>query len=266
MFKRRAKEDDYLGPSRGFAKLFHRFMMTLLWPLRHPVWFILIVFILFLAPTFRGVKPAEVHLWYWNHIKASSSVVGTMVSDKTKDIIPELPNVSMPSITVKSTAEKAVPVPKVAELPIQESRRKIFEKAKTAPVVVDIKQDVTIHGKKLHQAINNEQAKPAAKKKLALVYLKEPKFIQGPATVVNANELRINNESVILYGIYIDPNTQKGQEAKIFLSSTLGSKVINCRVEAYTYQGVATAICLLNETNINKMLVENGYSKNVALD
>lgn len=140
MFRHKKKDDDYLGPSKGLAKLFHRSMMFLLWPLRHPLWFVLVLFILFLAPTFRGVKPAEVHLWYWKHVTDAFSSVGTAVSDKTKEIMPDLSNVSMPSITVKSTADRAVPAPEVVEMPIQETRRKMFEKAKAAPVAIDIMQ------------------------------------------------------------------------------------------------------------------------------
>ena len=126
MFRHKKKDDDYLGPSKGLAKLFHRSMMFLLWPLRHPLWFVLVLFILFLAPTFRGVKPAEVHLWYWKHVTDAFSSVGTAVSDKTKEIMPDLSNVSMPSITVKSTADRAVPAPEVVVMPIQETRRKMF--------------------------------------------------------------------------------------------------------------------------------------------
>ena len=96
MVRRRKVEDDYLGPSRGWAKVLHRTAMFILWPLRRPLWFLLIVAVLFLAPTFMGVKPAEVHLWYWNHIKDSSSDVGTIVTTKTKDIMPSLPKVELP--------------------------------------------------------------------------------------------------------------------------------------------------------------------------
>jgi len=278
MFRRRQKDDDYLGPSRGLAKLFHRTMMFLLWPLRHPIWFVLLLLVMFLAPTFRGVKPAEVHLWYWGHIKNMFSTVGTAVSDKTKEIMPELSNVSLPSITVKSTANKAVPVPEVVEMPVPESRRKMFEKAKAVPVAIDIMQQNNVAKAPVQPQVPSSETNAAPtkakadetvavqKKKLALVYVSEAKFIHGPAVVVNANELRVNRESVILYGIYVDPNTQKGQEAKIFLDKTIAGKTVNCRVEAYTYQGVATAICLIDSVNLNKKLVEMGYSKNVSLE
>ena len=44
---RSKREDEYIGPSRGAIGLFHKFMMILLFPLRKPLWFLLIIFILF---------------------------------------------------------------------------------------------------------------------------------------------------------------------------------------------------------------------------
>lgn len=107
---------------------------------------------------------------------------------------------------------------------------------------------------------------PAVKKKLALVYVNEPKTISGPAIVANANELIINNETIFLFGIYVDPNISKGQEAKVFLDKTIGGRNVDCNIEAYTYQGIATGICNVGQTNLNKALVEKGMSKNVALE
>lgn len=276
------KDNDYIGPSRGWAKLMHRLVMLILWPLRRPVLFVVLVVILFLAPTFMGVKPMEVHHWYWNKIKSSSSEVKTMVADKTKEMLPNMPKVEMPSIKVSSTSDKTVPAAKVVDMPVKEGRRKMFEKAKSAPVAIDIMQQKSqiaedvVKSSSLSQTEagvsqpstpkdNNQQPAPA-KKKLALVYVKEPKFIFGPGQVINANELNINGESIFLYGIYVDPNTDKGQEAKVYLQKTIAAQPVNCRVEAYTYQGIATAICVVNGINLNKALVENGYSKNVSLD
>lgn len=269
----RKKEDDYLGPSRGWAKIFHKIMMFILWPLRRPLWFLLILFIMFMAPTFMGVKPAEVHLWYWNKLKTSSTQVSAMVSDKTKNMMPDLPNVEMPSFSVNSTANKTAPAAKVVDMPVKETRRKMFEKAKSIPVAVDIMKQPKTAEPAMPQfknaAVVNTPAvsiTAPAKKKLALVYVDKPKNIVGYAQVTNANELLINKETIFLYGIYVDPNTSKGQEAKVYLDKTIGTQPVSCSVNAYTYQGIATGICRVGTLNINKALVENGFSKNVALD
>lgn len=254
----------------------HKTAMFVLWPLRRPLWFLLILFIAFMAPTFMGVKPAEVHLWYWNKLKSSSSEVSNIVSDKTKEIMPNLPKVELPSFKVSSTADKTAPAAKVIDMPVKEIRRKMFEKAKAAPVAIDIMQQRdTITVPADHPVPDTEKVvvvsssavnQPAVKKKLALVYVNEPKTISGPAIVANANELIINNETIFLFGIYVDPNTSKGQEAKVFLDKTIGGRNVDCNIEAYTYQGIATGICNVGQTNLNKALVDKGMSKNVALE
>ena len=46
------------------------------------VWlFILIV--AYLGPTFRGVKPAEVHLWYWEKVTSCFSSISELFSEQT---------------------------------------------------------------------------------------------------------------------------------------------------------------------------------------
>ncbi len=298
MVRRRTKEDDYLGPSKGLAKIMHRSVMLVLYPISHPVRFLLILLTLYLVPTFMGVKPAEVHLWYWKHIKTSSTEVGTIVSDKTKDIIPELPKIEMPSIKVKSTVEKTASAAKVVDMPIKESRRKMFEKAKSAPVAIDIMQQNTkpsapsegestdnsatlpvipeapavvvsttepVPSQMQTEQQNNGSNEKRGQKKPVLRYLDTPEFIAGPVSVLNANELIVNGKQLFLHGIYVDPRSPKGLEARTFIEKTVASRPVNCRIEAYTYQNVPTAVCIIDGINLNNALVENGYSKSVSL-
>lgn len=284
MRKRRAREDDYIGPSRGWAKWLHRLAMFILWPLRRPVAFLLLAVVLFLAPTFMGIKPAEVHLWYWNKIKSSSAEVSTLIADKTKALMPDLPSVEMPSFKVTAPQPNTEPAVKVIDMPVKEVRRKMFEKAASAPVAIDIlrsepvRQPVAVPApaeiKAVEPVFSALQPEPRAddikaepvKKKLALVYLDQPRHISGSASVVNANEIKIGDESLFLYGIYVDPNTVRGQEGKIYLDKTISGQVVDCQIKAYTYQGVATGICLLGQLNLNQAMVRGGFSKNVALD
>ncbi len=274
---RRTQSDDYLGPSRGWTKIMHKTVMLLLWPLRKPWWFLLILLILFLAPTFAGVKPAEVHLWYWNKIKTSSSEVKTIVADKTKEILPELPKIELPSVKVTSTAGRGNSASQVVDMPVKEVRRKSFEKASGEIETIDIlKQENVVRTPGVMAAsaprrINASQTAsqtetPVEKNKLALIYLETPKTIKGTVKVVNANEITLNNESIFLYGIYVNPDTAKGFDAKTFLERTVDGQTVECRIDAYTYQGIATAVCYIGKLNINRALVDNGYSQNVALD
>ena len=268
---RRNRDDDSIGPTKGWARVFHKLAMFLLWPLRKPLWFLLIVAVLYLAPTFRGVKPTEVHTWYWSKIKSSTSSVSTMVSDKTKDM---LPNIEMPIFSISPPADENAPAAKVVDMPVKEVRRKTFERAKSAPVAVDIMvQNAARQAQPLAQPSSDApkttaapQPEQPAKKKLNLVYVSEAKSISGLAQIVNANEIKINGESIFLYGIYVNPNTEKGRIAKNFLIHTINGQPVNCVIEAYTYQGIATGICSAGKINLNKALVYGNYSKNVALE
>lgn len=250
------RENDYIAPSKGLAKWLHRTVMFITFPVRKPYVFIPLLIILYLAPTFMGVKPAEVHLWYWGYLKDTTSQVSTAVSDKTHDLMPKI---ELPKIEVNVPGEKTIG--KVVDLPMKDTGRKMFEKAKSTPQTIDILEKNKI----VNAPAINADVPAEAKKKLALIYVNEPKEIKGEAKIVNANEIIINNETIFLYGIYVDPNTQKGREAKIYLTKTIGTEVVTCNVEAYTYQGIATGICQIKNLNLNKDMVEQGFSKNVAL-
>ena len=249
--KRREKQDDYIGPAKGWAKFFHRLFLLVTFPLRKPLWTLLIVLVLFLAPTFRGVKPAEVHLWYWNLIKNSSSQVTEKVTDKAKQIMEEIPQV----VDVEPVSQPQAPIVKVVDMPVKSSGRKIFERAKSAPVVV-----------KEAEPVEAKEKLPALQKKLNLVYLDEPKTISGPAKIINANEVVIGGIDMFLYGIYSDPKSANGKKAEEYLRKTTQGKEVSCVITAYTYQKIATGICTVGDIRLNYELVNKGYSKNVALD
>lgn len=269
---RKERDSNNLTPSKGWAKLGHKLAMLILWPLRRPMFFVLLLIALYLVPTFIGSKPTEVHLWYLNKFKQASSDVTNIISETTKDInLPKIEMPSMPSMTGPDKADK--PAPKVVDMPAKEASRRIFEKAKTEPVRVDILQKKDEITNPSPSKAPTAAPKPiqvvadvAHKKKLALVYVDGNKTISGVPAVANANELIINKETIFLYGVYVDPNTSKGKEAKIFLSKTILDKDVSCTIQAYTYQGIATGICTVNGVNLNKALVENGFSKNVALE
>lgn len=260
MFNRKSKKDnDNIGPSKGLAKLMHKTAFLLLYPFRKPLAFLGLLVILFLAPTFRGVKPAEVHLWYARQFEKAWFSVSSVFNDKIKVVIPDFatePN--------RPSLEPAI-VPEVVDMPAKEARRKMFEKAKSSSslVAIDIMQNqkVAPSGSKPQAATDSK-----TKKKLPLYYVNEPVVINGNAAIVNANEIKIGTESIFLYGIYVDPNTSKGIEGSEALQNLVAGKTVNCIVNAYTYQGVATGICTVDGVNINKVMVESGYSKNVALD
>ena len=152
---------------------------------------------------------------------------------------------------------------------VKTSGRKMFERAKSAPIVVRTQIDAKIEQPK--QKINEEikiNVSPVSevKKKLNLNYLNNPRKISGKAIIHNANELSINDEYMFLYGIYAEPSSENGNKAETYLRSETEGKIVDCLINAYTYQNIATAICSANGVELNRELVKLGYSKNVALD
>lgn len=279
MVRHSKKDDDYIGPSRGLAKWFHKFMMLLLFPLRKPVWFLAVIAVLYLAPTFRGVKPAEVHLWYWNHIKRLTSQAGEQISDKTRKVMPSMEKVgeivesiAPGTVSGSNTGETSVSAPQepvLVKQPPREVRRRVFEKANDiAPVSVENTLAAAAPSAQIRplaaQAVSAEKPKTPAK--LNLRYLAVPEEISGVPQVLNVNEMRIDGKLVFLYGIFAQPTSDNGIAGEIYLRRLVEGKNVNCVISAYTFQNVATAICTVDGIDINRSLVERGYSKNVALD
>ena len=285
--KRRSNR-DYFGPMTGFKGFLHRTAMFLLYPLRQPLIFFPLLILLYLIPTFIGARPSEVHVWYWNKIKSAYNSAAGVVSDKVnpwfadkEEAVPELGGKALPERGIDQLVgmrQKAV-------------RRQMFEKAKSAPQAVDILENEEIVP--VSEIKRDEQPQPAAdvvqeyndkiselssrntapagsatitvSQKLPLVYLKDPVPVSGKALVQNANEIIVDGTYIFLYGIYVDPNLPKGIEAKKYLEQFVKDKVVRCDIVAYTYQDIATALCYVDDDSINQRLVDEEFSRNVAL-
>ena len=285
--KRRSNR-DYFGPMTGFKGFLHRTAMFLLYPLRKPLIFIPLLILLYLIPTFIGARPSEVHVWYWNKIKSAYNSAAGVVSDKVnpwfadkEEAVPELGGKALPERGIDQLVgmrQKAV-------------RRQMFEKAKSAPQAVDILENEEVVP--VSEIKRDEQPQPAAdvvqeyndkiselssrntapagsatitvSQKLPLVYLKDPVPVSGKALVQNANEIIVDGTYIFLYGIYVDPNLPKGIEAKKYLEQFVKDKVVRCDIVAYTYQDIATALCYVDDDSINQRLVDEEFSRNVAL-
>lgn len=285
--KRRSNR-DYFGPMTGFKGILHRTAMFLLYPLRKPLIFFPLLILLYLIPTFIGARPSEVHVWYWNKIKSAYNSAAGVVSDKVnpwfankEEATPELGGKALPERGIDQLVgmrQKAV-------------RRQMFEKAKSAPQAVDILENEEIVP--VSEIKRDEQPQPAAdvvqeyndkiselssrntapagsatitvSQKLPLVYLKDPVPVSGKALVQNANEIIVDGTYIFLYGIYVDPNLPKGIEAKKYLEQFVKDKVVRCDIVAYTYQDIATALCYVDDDSINQRLVDEEFSRNVAL-
>ena len=285
---------------RGWSAFFHRLAMFLLFPLRKPLIFFPILLILFLAPTFRGVKPAEVHLWYWEKLKSYTNDVFEIVKNQTKNALPENFELKLPLGQQENQEKKGND--KLVDYPVVDvnaNRKAIFERASEGAFQpVDIQNDVVVDQNEAikkedllivdaltqlaeqvlqkeptddenlvseNKSKNPDNVQKKLPKKLPLVYLDEPKEVIGMAKVYNANELEVDGTYIFLYGIYVNPDTEDGFLAKKFLEDTLKNQIVRCSIVAYTLQDVATGMCYVGGENINQILVKKKFSKNVAL-
>ena len=262
-------KDDY-GQSRGFAKYFHKFVMFVLFPFRKPWAFIILLALLYVAPVvLERIEPLKVHLWYKDKIVSLYEEAKTKVADKTKELVPSVGG-GVESTGV-ATSDKIVDLPRRRSA----ARRKTFEKAKATPNTIDImetqKNLVVASGipaevdEDVVVADPKTVAQNKVEQKLNLNYLEQPKELSGSVKVKNANEVYVNDTLVVLYGIYADPYSVKGLQAEDYLNKLLSGKVVRCTINAYTYQNVATGLCYIGNTSLNRLLVDEGFSKNVAL-
>lgn len=284
VLKMRRRENDRIELT-GFPKYLHKFVMFITFPFRKPAIVIPLLILAYLIPTFIGAKPAEVHLWYYHKITGLFSSVKDKVQDTGKNIIPDaVKDLGKQTIdTFRGREDNADKVVNLPENNPQAIRRQMFEKAKNnEPAALDIMQqpdniriaqvvsqeDVSAAAdpKPVTQPVLTEDTKEKAQKKLDLIYLVTPQEFNGEARVRNANEIIIDGNTIFLFGIYVDPTSAKGIEAKTYLQKLIDGSTVKCIAEAYTKQGYATALCFANGKNLNHEMVDSGYSKNVALE
>ena len=100
---------------------------------------------------------------------------------------------------------------------------------------------------------------------MGYTYTKQPRVIKGEIFVVNVNEIKINGEQMFLYGIYNEPTSDLGMRGALYLQNIVKGKESECRVVAFTENAELTAVCVTGDVNINRKLLDMGFSKNISL-
>ena len=286
----------------GLLKWVHRLVMLITFPFRK-FWQIVFVLLIILAiliatPMCYGVKFRDVWDWYKikfpthefvevkDQAKARVTQKIKSVRRKINDIIPTTagkpekaqededevrfvawnvaefnkakykPSSSNVKVVAESNEKTYAELKKDAQ---KDNDTKVFEVKKTIAETpenktnfVTGKRDLSSYYVKLE---NN-----------TLEYLAEPEILDGTMTIVTPNDVYIQDTFVYLYGVYCDPNVYDTELAKNFLQTLVADENVHCEVIAYTTQTkVATALCFINDTLINKALVENDMANNVAL-
>ena len=293
MLFRRKKTSDNIRPLTGWKSFFYYFGLFILFPLRRPLITLLILLVLFLAPTFQGVKPVTVHKWYAEQISKTYNRVLVWWGSREPEVspgefkfhpeeaapapvtpseftIPEPMDKNAPNILdvlrgETSTEEKTQVQEEVVEEPKVEVKAE--EKQQYQPEIVATPEEKEPEVKKKYSLPKDESLYfyPKEKKVYALKYLDIPHEITGKAIVHDCNEIEIDGEFILLYGIYVHPYTVQGSRATEYLKDLLEDKEVKCGIVAYTEQNIATGICYYNGENINRTMVIKGYTKNVAL-
>lgn len=282
MLLKKKRQEESVRPLRGWAKFFHRLGRLILFPLRRPVLTLVILLILFLAPTFRGVKPVDVPRWYASQVYGVCNKVLVWWGIRQPEVAPGSfkfnPDEAAPAPVAPSEFETPEPVdseaPNIldvlkgtdnsaAEQP-QEAEQPLAPSVEETPQVEEVEQPQTRSDIRI-PADESLYAYPANKKVSSLKYVDFPHEIIGKAVVHDSNEIEINGEFIMMYGIFVHPYTARGVSATKYLKDLIDGKEIKCGVVAYTEQDIATGICYYNGVNLNRDMVQKGYTRNVAL-
>lgn len=261
--KKRKKDDDIIGPSKGLMKWVNRLFRFVLYPFIHPVWFVIDIVVLAVAviswPAYYGVEVAAIPAWYkqkfnhyYNQVEAK---IPARILTRSE---PDFGGMPGRGINVKALAPKPGKADIVTYETPQMVNRRVFQKAQEIPV------DVAATLK----SASSEMPEPVFKRNdtLGLTYLEKPRKVSGKVTIVNANELKIGNELFFLYGIYVSPASNEGIAALHYLQQNIDGREADCFVGAYASDGTATAICIYEGLNINQRLVDLKYSRDVSLN
>ena len=286
----------------GLLKWVHRLIMLITFPFRK-FWQIVFILLIILAiliatPMYYGVKFRDVWDWYKikfpthefvevrNQAKARVTEKIKSVRRKVNEILPT--TIGKTEKTEKDEDEVRFVAWNVAEFNkakykpsspgvkvITESNEKTFAELKkdaqkdSDTKVFEVKKPTIVTHEKKANFVTGKKDLSSYYVKLEnnnLEYLAEPEILNGEMTIVTPNDVYIQDTFVYLYGIYCDPNVYDTELAKNFLQTLVADENVHCEVIAYTTQTkVATALCFINDTLINKALVENDMANNVAL-
>ncbi len=165
---------------------------------------------------------------------------------------------------VKFEPLEAVPATVTSEVSFAEVKQQA-QTDKQQEVVLAESEKTTPENKTLLSARDLEQLY-VKKSSLNLEYLPKPEIILGEMKLVDANSLYVNERFVYLYGVYSDPEFYDTEAAKKYLQELVEEKNISCYVVAKSLRNnVGTALCFVDGLFLNKLLAEQGYAQNVAL-
>lgn len=264
---------------KGWAKFIHSLYMFITWPLRKPLYFVILVVLLLVFPLFFGAKLSNPIIWYKNKFNLGLSyLVNTEVVKNINEKYSSISNSVDKILHRDITKEEVKPQKKFVSWNVAE-----FNKVKYKPkqyIKNDLndednsfffkkrKQDDEQKENDVNDYVVSDDKLYVIKPDLNLNYLNEPLELRDDkVTVVDENSLMVDNKFVFLYGIYTNLEIYNAQEAIKYLEYIIYEKEVICKVVAQTKNGnIATALCFVDNLFINAEMVKNKLAKNVALN
>ena len=100
--------------------------------------------------------------------------------------------------------------------------------------------------------------------------VKSQKLITGKAKVIDGDTIHIGNNKIRLHGIDAPEQKQTcaiegndwncGLDATIFLSNLINKKSVSCKVNDIDRYKRLVAICFIDNTNINQLMILSGWA------
>ena len=280
------KKDENINEISGIAGLIHKIVMFITYPFRKPLrclFFVAFIGALayFLPIYMYNVPQKEVYNWYLGRFKdVKEQIIVPYVQKGTDALVDTMQQPTSQSIGRKTFSKSSSTGYKVDVLSEEasdvvniEDIRRAEENAEAPRLPVSGSKnynDSEVEDSSVIMMYENEKSivetsvdySKIKGEYSGLDYLDKIVTIEGEAEIHNVNELSVDGVYVFLYGIYAEPQSYEGVKGREFLKNLIGEEKIRCDVLAYTQDGrIATAECYINNIDINKALVLQGFSK-----
>ena len=280
------KKEEDIKQISGATGVFHKIVMFITYPFRKPLrcLFFLAALgaIVYFIPVMYGVKPEKVYDWYVKlvHDVNEQIIVPHTQKEKGTDTLVESNYATgqreiRRQMFVKASgrapqkvdvlAEEASEVVNIGDIRRAEDNAENYDEQPITPEKTTVEEQSNVVAVQHPVVTEDFDYRRHYGEFDSLNYLNEPVEVRGTAKIHNANELTVNDTYIFLYGIYSNPLNGRGGKAGVFLKNLVKDEEVLCQILAYTKEGqVATAECYVGETDINNLMVKNGFSDKVT--
>lgn len=280
------KKEEDIKQISGATGVFHKIVMFITYPFRKPLRCLFFLAALgaiaYFIPVMYGVKPEKVYDWYVKlvHDVNEQIIIPHTQKEKGTDTLVESNYATgqreiRRQMFVKASgrapqkvdvlAEEASEVVNIGDIRRAEDNAENYDEQPITPEKTTVEEQSNVVAVQHPVVTEDFDYRRHYGEFDSLNYLNEPVEVRGTAKVHNANELTVNDTYIFLYGIYSNPLNGRGVKAGVFLKNLVKDEEVLCQILAYTKEGqVATAECYVGETDINNLMVKNGFSDKVT--